>query len=136
MPSLEIVTIGTELLLGHTVDTNSAYIARHLADAGIAIHACDRLGCPAPFSVVSSQFSPIALAVDNTSVYWTTADGAIKTIPRGGENPPGTVEKILYQRHGKFQPGDIAVDKTAIYFTDLFPSGSSKDGTLYKLAKP
>ncbi|MGH7683883.1 MAG: competence/damage-inducible protein A, partial [Vulcanimicrobiaceae bacterium] len=44
MPSLEIVTIGTELLLGHTVDTNSAYIARHLADAGIDVYAKHSVG--------------------------------------------------------------------------------------------
>lgn len=31
---LEIVTVGTELVLGHTVDTNSAYLARTLAAVG------------------------------------------------------------------------------------------------------
>ncbi|MBC7264236.1 MAG: CinA family nicotinamide mononucleotide deamidase-related protein [Chloroflexi bacterium] len=31
----EILTIGTELLLGEIVDTNAAYIAKHLADIGI-----------------------------------------------------------------------------------------------------
>lgn len=31
----EIICIGTELLLGHTVDTNSAYLARELAELGI-----------------------------------------------------------------------------------------------------
>ena len=44
MASLEIVTIGTELLLGHTVDTNSAYIARELADAGIDVYAKHSVG--------------------------------------------------------------------------------------------
>jgi competence/damage-inducible protein CinA-like protein len=33
----EIISIGTELLLGETVDTNSAYIARQLRDLGINI---------------------------------------------------------------------------------------------------
>ena len=28
MPSAEIITIGTELLLGETIDTNTRYIAR------------------------------------------------------------------------------------------------------------
>jgi molybdopterin-biosynthesis enzyme MoeA-like protein len=32
MASVEIVTIGTEILLGHLVDTNSVHIARTLAD--------------------------------------------------------------------------------------------------------
>jgi competence/damage-inducible protein CinA-like protein len=35
MPSAEIITIGTELLLGDTLDTNATYLARSLRDAGI-----------------------------------------------------------------------------------------------------
>src|SRR5439155_11988683 len=34
---LEVVTIGTELLLGHTVDTNAAELGRALAAAGAEI---------------------------------------------------------------------------------------------------
>src|SRR5690349_24886121 len=34
---VEIVTIGDELLLGFTIDTNAAHLARALADLGIAI---------------------------------------------------------------------------------------------------
>ena len=44
MASVEIVTIGTEILLGHLVDTNAAYIARHLADAGIDVFAKHSVG--------------------------------------------------------------------------------------------
>jgi nicotinamide-nucleotide amidase len=35
--ALEVVTIGTELLLGHTLDSNAAHIARTLSDAGIRV---------------------------------------------------------------------------------------------------
>jgi nicotinamide-nucleotide amidase len=35
MPSAEIITIGTELLLGEIVDTNAHFLARSLRDAGI-----------------------------------------------------------------------------------------------------
>ena len=35
MPSAEIITIGTELLLGEIVDTNAPFLARCLRDAGI-----------------------------------------------------------------------------------------------------
>lgn len=34
---LELVTIGTELLLGHTIDTNAAYLARALAAVGVRV---------------------------------------------------------------------------------------------------
>jgi nicotinamide-nucleotide amidase len=35
---VEIVTIGTELLLGHLIDTNSAHVASVLADAGVDVY--------------------------------------------------------------------------------------------------
>ena len=38
MATAEIITIGTELLLGQLVDTNTAFIAKSLADAGIDVH--------------------------------------------------------------------------------------------------
>ncbi len=34
---LELVTVGTELLLGHTIDTNSAFIGRTLAALGVRV---------------------------------------------------------------------------------------------------
>jgi len=34
---VELITIGDELLLGHTIDTNGAYIARELAAVGISV---------------------------------------------------------------------------------------------------
>ncbi|HYW54133.1 MAG TPA: competence/damage-inducible protein A [Dongiaceae bacterium] len=39
MASVEIVTIGTEILLGHLVDTNSVHVARMLADHGVDVYA-------------------------------------------------------------------------------------------------
>ncbi len=44
MPNLEIITIGTELLLGEITDTNSTYIARHLRDHGIDIYRITTIG--------------------------------------------------------------------------------------------
>ena len=37
MHSIEIVTIGTELLLGHTVDTNGGWLGARLAEEGFAV---------------------------------------------------------------------------------------------------
>src|SRR6476659_4554609 len=34
---IEIVTIGDELLLGYTIDTNAAHLARTLAEVGVEI---------------------------------------------------------------------------------------------------
>ncbi len=44
MPSAEILTIGTELLLGEIVDTNSRYIARNLRDAGVDVYRITTVG--------------------------------------------------------------------------------------------
>ena len=44
MASVEIVTIGTEILLGQLVDTNSVFIARNLADHGVDVFAKHSVG--------------------------------------------------------------------------------------------
>jgi nicotinamide-nucleotide amidase len=44
MASVEIVTIGTEILLGHLVDTNSVHIAQSLADHGVDVYAKHSVG--------------------------------------------------------------------------------------------
>jgi nicotinamide-nucleotide amidase len=44
VPSVEIVTIGTELLLGQIVDTNGSHIARSLADHGVDVFAKHSVG--------------------------------------------------------------------------------------------
>jgi nicotinamide-nucleotide amidase len=44
MPSAEIITIGTELLLGEIVDTNSRFLARSLRDAGIDLYRKTTVG--------------------------------------------------------------------------------------------
>jgi competence/damage-inducible protein CinA-like protein len=44
MPSAEIITIGTEILLGEIVDTNSAYLARHLRDQNIDVFRTATIG--------------------------------------------------------------------------------------------
>lgn len=40
----EIISVGTELLLGQIVDTNSAFLSRTLADLGIAVYAKSTVG--------------------------------------------------------------------------------------------
>lgn len=44
MPTAEIITIGTEILLGEIIDTNARYIARKLRDAGIDLYRKTSVG--------------------------------------------------------------------------------------------
>jgi nicotinamide-nucleotide amidase len=44
MPSAEIVTIGTEILLGEIVDTNARYLARCLRDIGVDLYRKTSVG--------------------------------------------------------------------------------------------
>jgi len=44
MPSAEIITIGTEILLGEIVDTNAQYVARCLRDAGVDLYRKTTVG--------------------------------------------------------------------------------------------
>lgn len=44
MPSAEIITIGTEILLGEITDTNARHIARKLRDAGINLYRKTTVG--------------------------------------------------------------------------------------------
>lgn len=44
MPSAEIITIGTEILLGEIVDTNSAYLARKLRDLNVDVFRTTTIG--------------------------------------------------------------------------------------------
>lgn len=44
MPSAEIITIGTEILLGEIVDTNSRYIARVLRGIGVDLYRTSTIG--------------------------------------------------------------------------------------------
>ncbi len=44
MPSAEIITIGTEILLGEIVDTNSAYLARNLRDLNVDVFRTSTVG--------------------------------------------------------------------------------------------
>jgi nicotinamide-nucleotide amidase len=44
MPSVELMAVGTELLLGQLVDTNTAHVAGRLAAAGIDVRATHAIG--------------------------------------------------------------------------------------------
>ncbi|MHB8147709.1 MAG: competence/damage-inducible protein A [Vulcanimicrobiaceae bacterium] len=72
MARVELIAVGTELLLGQLQDTNTGFVARHLADAGIDVYGTHTVG---------DNRARIADAI-RTSL--TRADGVITT---GGLGP-------------------------------------------------
>ena len=44
MPSVELISVGTELLLGQLVDTNATFVAQRLAENGIDVRATHAIG--------------------------------------------------------------------------------------------
>lgn len=72
MPSVEILAIGTELLLGQLVDTNTPFIAAQLAEHGIDVRATQTVG---------DNLERIATAIRQALA---RADGVIST---GGLGP-------------------------------------------------
>jgi nicotinamide-nucleotide amidase len=64
---IELITIGDELLLGFTIDTNAAYLARELADVGIEIVRRTTVGDRAPDIAAA-----VSDALDRTGAVVTT----------------------------------------------------------------
>ena len=64
---VELITIGDELLLGFTVDTNGAFIARKLAEQGIAVKRRTAVG-----DTVDAIVAVVREALDRTGAVITT----------------------------------------------------------------
>ncbi len=84
MASVEIVTIGTEILLGQLVDTNSVHVARVLADHGVDVFAKHSVG---------DNADRLAAMLENAL---SRADGVVTT---GGLGP--TVDDLTKDAVGR-----------------------------------
>jgi hypothetical protein len=86
-------------------------------------------------TVASTQNSPLAVAVDDEFVYWTTQgtsnrnfnDGTIVKAPVGGG-------PTVVLATAQVDPNSITVDATSVYWTNK-GSGNGTDGAVMMLAK-
>jgi hypothetical protein len=81
------------------------------------------IGSSDPVVLAANESRPIALAVDQTHVYWVLQwEGMVRRVPIAG----GAVEALVTQQMTMY---GVAVDEKAIYWTVW------EDGTVMKLAK-
>ena len=62
----EVVSVGTELLLGQTVDTNAAYLAKVLSEQGIAVYRRTTVG-----DNMERLLAALSSALDNADIVFT-----------------------------------------------------------------
>src|SRR5262245_7964917 len=65
--NVEVITIGDELLLGFTIDTNGAFLARQLADLGVSLTRPTSVG-----DTMDEIVAAIREALDRTGAVITT----------------------------------------------------------------
>jgi len=99
MPSVELVAVGTELLLGQLVDTNTAHVASRLAASGIDVRGTHGVG---------DNRARIAALISSVL---ERADGAITT---GGLGP--TVDDLTKEAVCDALGLDTVVDEASLAF--------------------
>jgi hypothetical protein len=65
-----------------------------------------------PLSLAVGQEFPLAITTDADNVYWTTLDGAVRTVEKGGSSTITNVNPTMGP-----PCNDVAVDNTHIYYT-------------------
>lgn len=95
VPMIELLSIGRELLLGETVDTNAAWIARRLAVAGMAVERVTTVG-----DDVTAIRDALAAALDRCRVVICT--GGL------GPTPDDVTRHAVAELYGR----PVAVDET------------------------
>ena len=70
--SVELIAVGTEMLLGQLVDTNTAFVAARLAENGIDVHATHAIGD----NRAADRFR-------RSTARWSAADGIVMTTGLG-----------------------------------------------------
>jgi hypothetical protein len=127
---------------GIALDDAGVYYAE-LNDPGI-VQSIPKagVGTGAPTTYATGLHDPVRVVVDATNIYWVNqgpnsgdsenyvfTDGSIMTCPKAG--CPTTGPTVLAQGQG--WPRRLAIDDTAIYWTDHGNSGN--DGVIMRLAK-
>jgi hypothetical protein len=116
-----VTSVWTRAAPGLVSDGVSLYWAN-----GNSLMAVSINGGSAPTTLTTSVTDLIAMAVDESRLYWTDRLlGAVLTMPKGG----GTVITLAINQTS---PEGIAIDSTSVYWTNSAPIGG---GAVMKIAK-
>lgn len=114
----EIISVGTEILLGNIVNTNARYISQKLADAGVEVHFQ---------TVVGDNPSRIMSAVE---IAYTRASMVIMT---GGLGP--TKDDITKEMLAAYFKKELVYDETALQMMERMLKRVQKESLLQSLKK-
>lgn len=100
----EVVTIGTELLLGQIVDTNAAYISQLMADVGVSVLYRANVGDNAERAaqVLSDALSRADIVITTGGLGPTVDDVTRDAVARAVGKPLVLHEELLAQIEGMF----------------------------------
>jgi nicotinamide-nucleotide amidase len=105
----EIIGIGTEILLGHTLNTNAAYISRKLAGAGIDVYYHTTVGDNKNrlYESIKTALARSDIAITTGGLGPTIDDITLGVIAKTAKSPLALKKKILRQIKRHFQKRGI-----------------------------
>ncbi len=105
----EIIGIGTEILLGHTLNTNATYISRKLAEAGIDVYYHTTVGDNKNrlYESIKTALARSDIAITTGGLGPTIDDITLGVIAKTTKSPLALKKKILRQINRHFQKRGI-----------------------------
>lgn len=113
-----LATVAEQANLGGVVidDTDVYVVDTGFAGVPGAVYKVSQEG-GSLITVAREQDHPLALALDETRVYWLTGEGELKQAPRDG----GAATVLATEQSGI---ADLAVDRTSLYWTSKMEAGA------------
>jgi nicotinamide-nucleotide amidase len=123
----EIVSIGTEILMGEIVDTNSAYLASELAELGIDVQWVSKVGDDPDrlFDVVDRAWRRSDVTLTTGGLGPTSDDLTRETIARAMGEEMAVQEDLLEHLKAQFAGRGAPMPSTNIKQATLIPSAKT-----------
>ena len=128
----EIVSIGTEILMGEIVDTNSAHLAAGLARLGVEVHWVSKVGDDPDrlFEVIDRAWKRSDVTITTGGLGPTSDDLTRETIARVVGEEMEVQDDLLEHLKGLFAGRGAPMPATNIKQATLIPSASTIDNPM------